>query len=277
MQHMVLSLLFCQLRNLDPTLIRDDKYHVSDYAPFFEIDAHWEKDSSQLIPSIRTNHDVIGRRIFNTHLRFDMLPSSQSGGKFIYILRSPLDTCVSFYHHLHHQVEGGYPGDFSAFFEDWLDGKIAFGSWNEHVLSYSDAFKQSNGQASSVVKLQDGREFLLLTYEEMVSNVSAVVDRLVFFLQLETVTAAQRKALLVKFSFRNMKAEQHRFQPKSVQWRNNFEFLRKGQAGDSKTLVTLAQREAYELWLQKMQFRQALAHLLQTTNPTAFQKITALL
>jgi hypothetical protein len=58
--------------------------HVSDYAPFYEIDAHWEESAAAATsPSysklttasfIRENHERLGRRVFNTHLRWDMLP-----------------------------------------------------------------------------------------------------------------------------------------------------------------------------------------------------------
>lgn len=114
-----------------------DYNHVSDYAPFFEIDAHWE--GPELASRVRENHARLGTRVFNTHLRFDMLP--HGSGKFIYLIRSPLDTCVSFYHHLVHQVEGGYEGTFAEFFQDWIRGNIAFGSWIDHILSYASCGK----------------------------------------------------------------------------------------------------------------------------------------
>lgn len=52
--------------------------HISDFAPFFEVDAHWEapnnNNNNSLAEFIRDNHDRLNRRIFNTHLRWDMLP-----------------------------------------------------------------------------------------------------------------------------------------------------------------------------------------------------------
>ena len=64
--------------------------HVSDYAPFFEIDAHWQSVSSGddnnnkiLAESIRENHERLGRRVFNTHLRWDMLPKRKEGDNAI--------------------------------------------------------------------------------------------------------------------------------------------------------------------------------------------------
>ena len=63
--------------------------HVSEFAPFFEIDAHWEDgdcdggggdydDSTPpLAGGVRANHARLGRRVFNTHLRWDMLPKGR--------------------------------------------------------------------------------------------------------------------------------------------------------------------------------------------------------
>ena len=48
--------------------------HISDVAPFFEIDPHWnhqaseEKRKTELTASVVANHARFGRRCFNTHL-----------------------------------------------------------------------------------------------------------------------------------------------------------------------------------------------------------------
>lgn len=269
LQHIVLSLLLSHLSTSSSPVT--DYSHVSDYAPFFEIDAHWKED--QLVPWIRENHAHIGRRLFNTHLRFDMLPKGRNA-KFIYIVRSPLDTCVSFFHHLSNQVEGGFRGDFSEFFRDWMNGDIAFGSWPDHVLSFVTAF--SNGDDSHITLAEDGREFLLLTYEEMIENLPKVVARLVEFLDLK-VSAQQQRFLLPTFSFAHMKANMNCFQPKSVQWKNNFSFLRKGQAGDGNSIVTNEQRGDFDSWMEKTQLEWFLSNVLRKTNPVVHKTIQTLL
>lgn len=154
--------------------------HVSDYAPFFEIDAHWQSSSSDndtkiLAESVRANHARLGRRVFNTHLRWDMLPkqreissnTSQNNndhtghdgstkpsnescdnlhkerpqcGKFIYITRNQIDVVASFYHHLSNQKEGTYTDTFETFFRDWMAGRIPFGSSLHHLISFAGAF-----------------------------------------------------------------------------------------------------------------------------------------
>ena len=120
--------------------------HVSDYAPFYEIDAHWESNTNQLTQQVRANHTKLGRRVFNTHLRWDMLPKTAENdsdcngnvttepteqsnssredkqnllrpetGKFIYITRSQSDVVTSFYYHLSNQKEGTYTHGYTQF------------------------------------------------------------------------------------------------------------------------------------------------------------------
>jgi hypothetical protein len=80
-QHIVLPLLLAERRyaakttttssNSDePDLIYN---HVSEYAPFFEIDAHWDHENNALTEFIETNHDRLNQRVFNTHLRWDIV------------------------------------------------------------------------------------------------------------------------------------------------------------------------------------------------------------
>lgn len=264
LQHVVLSLL---ISHLEKNSVYVPPYsHVSVYAPFFEIDPHWD-DAGELAPSIRENHALIGRRIFNTHLRFDMLPETGKGGKFIYIVRSPLDACVSFYYHLSHQVEGGFEGSFDDFFCDWLSGDIVYGAWDDHISSYAGAFANTCGMRA---KLDDGREFLFLCYEEMIADLPKVVDVLTKFLGFDIPREIQTN-LLPTFSFAHMKASIDRFQPKSVQWKHQFSFLRRGRTGDRRSEITVEQQmECFR------RFERILTKALNT-NSDVLQKIIPLL
>jgi len=257
LQHIVLSLLRADSNNTIPPY-----QHVSDYAPFFEIDPHWDSGGN-LAQWIQTNHHQLGRRVFNTHLRYDMLPSTPittmddneatGRSKFIYVVRSPLDVCVSFFSHLSHQVEGGFEGSFEEFFRDWVDGKVAFGSWADHILSYVPAFADREND--------EMRQFLFLSYETMLSDLPKIVAQLVEFLDL-TVKDEEQEKLLPTFSFAHMKSESERFQPKSVTWKNQFSFLRKGKSGDANSIVTEQQREIFMQQLQALDFEKTVVDCL---------------
>ena len=230
---------------------------------------------------IREKHELLGRRVFNTHLRFDMLPRG-SKARLIYILRSPLDVCVSFYHHLVHQVQGGYKGTLDEFYQAWLAGDIAFGSWMDHVLSFAVGI--STGQSMTVphsnavvVLLPDGRMLLLISYQDMMDNLPTVVQDIQEFLGLESITNEQRDELLSSFTFANMKQHIHKFQPCSVQWKGNFSFLRKGISGDSLNELSDEQHHQFQECLKQRQFREKLKELLSESHPLIHDKIQSLL
>lgn len=269
-QHIVISLLLCHRENENMihqkiVEVGDDndkedtiEYdHVSQFAPFFEVEAHWYKTTQNLNADIQRHHKWLGWRIFNTHLRWNMLPKSTTNTatntastaplrrkpKFIYIIRSPLDTCVSFYHHLSNQVEGGYEGTFNDFFQDWMDGHIAFGSWMDHICSFLPAFHQKE------------EDILLISYQEMCTDLSNVLDKMISFLELEhSITQEQKLNLLPTFAFSNMKQSMSKFQPISVTWKNNFQFLRQGQVGDSTHTMTPKQIKMFRDWMVQNRF-----------------------
>lgn len=114
---------------------------------------------------------------------------------------------MSFYHHLSHQVEGGYEGTFDDFFNDWLNGNIAFGTWMDHVMSYVVGFASGNRVASqrNAVQLPDGRSMLLVSYQDMMDDLPRVVRDIQDFLNLTTITDEQIRDLLPTFEFTFMK------------------------------------------------------------------------
>lgn len=273
--------------------------HVSEYAPFFEIDAHWEEleesnnDDSLLVDTIKDKHDKLGRRVFNTHLRWDMLPKRQaikqpqkllsmmtstattttsdkkhssnkqqlsssmpSCGKFIYIVRNLPDVCASFYHHLSNQKEGTYNHDFATFARDWMYGIMPFGSPIHHLLSFAEGFSvnqycdedmnidnysnydNNDADRTTIPPRKRGRPLLLLSYERMKTNMLGEVLRIIDFLNLDAIPIETLKTeILPTFTFHYMQERSTMFQPKSVTWLNDFQFLRRGIVGDGKRLM----------------------------------------
>eukprot|EP00041_Stephanoeca_diplocostata_P024772 m.636547 g.636547 ORF g.636547 m.636547 type:complete len:290 (-) comp22596_c0_seq4:637-1506(-) len=200
--------------------------HISNYAPFYEIDATWHSDT-EMVAAVERNHTEIGRRIFNTHLWPSMLP--KGGAKFIYLLRDGRDVVTSFFHHLSHQSpeDGGFVGDFTEFFDDWLAGKLAFGSWSQHVKKWMHA------------AVSDSR-ILILRYEDMKSDLESCIQRINEHCGFG-MSPVEITSLLPKFSFDHMRSNLDKFSPRSVKMLNkndNFAFLRKGAVGDHRQLFT---------------------------------------
>ena len=108
--------------------------HISAFAPFFEVDRTWNHRTGELsgiyakassnnknLSEEPTREEVgfkDGRRVFNTHLRWDQMPrSNSSGARYIYVVRDGKDVVTSFFHHLSNQADsGGFDGTFEDFF-----------------------------------------------------------------------------------------------------------------------------------------------------------------
>ena len=299
-----------------------DYNHVSEYAPFFEIDAHWDHDRHCLIESIQRNHDALHQRVFNTHLRWEMLPkqmskekdsnhsnlSGSSGssastllpscGKFIYITRNLPDVCASFYHHLSNQKEGTYQDNFSTFALDWMEGTLPFGSPLHHLLSYVEGFShnsyadvehESNDSVDKNPIKRQERPLLLLSYEKMKSNLRQEVLKIMDFLNITNIPMdVLDKDILPSFEFDSMKRNIDRFQPQSVTWLNGFQFLRRGESGDGRSMMMMnaIQRgedgsetcvmEEYDRWVMNESYAECIDKLFNDSSKDGDDELTQL-
>lgn len=213
MQHIVSSLL---------GQATQDGEHISDHTPFFEIDAHWDAAQPEptLAPKLRENFARHGRRMFNTHLRWEMMPQHIPDAKFVYVVRDGRDTVVSFFHHLSSQLKGDgetpvFAGTFAEFHAEWAAGALPFGSWAAHLWSFAPG-------------ANEGR-VLVVAYEDLVRDLPTQLRRLASFLEVER-SEEELAALAPTLSFAFMRGHKERFEPISVAWKPGFRFLRKGQA-----------------------------------------------
>ena len=136
-QNIVHKLLSNGVKNLE---------HISESAPFFEVDAHWRTGEATLSPSVVAGHARAngGRRVFNTHLLWSMLPHARHAARYIYVVRSGSDVAFSFFKHLSSQKgDGGWDidtqGGWDVFFTAWLAGEIPYGKWAAHVEHWMSA------------------------------------------------------------------------------------------------------------------------------------------
>jgi len=204
------------------------------------------------------DHDGTSMICENNTTRTIKIGNGNGAAKFVYITRSPLDTCVSFYHHLSHQAEGRYEKSLENFFRQWMDGELPFGSWADHILSYAPLVARG--------------EVFLLRYEDMIHDLRGCVRELVEFLGLdEKLSEKDWEIALSSFSFEHMKNDLKRFQPKSVTWTNDFQFLRKGEVGDSKNTFENEDRTIFQEHLEKKKFWISLEEIFGD-NKAGFQK-----
>jgi hypothetical protein len=110
-------------------------------------------------------------RIIKSHEYFD--PRYK---KVIYIVRDPRDVALSYYDFVrkYRQIEDSYP--LTRFVSDFVAGRLSsadWGTWGENVASW--------------VYTRNGRpEFLLLRYEDMLSDTESELSKVVRFLGIQT-------------------------------------------------------------------------------------------
>lgn len=225
--------------------------HISDYSPFFEIDPHWKEDRDENIDKIQQAHETLGYRLFNTHLRYDMMPNSSSEDdpyRAIYVVRDGRDVCTSFYHHMinQHVDDGGFPTDnFDDFFQAFADGTVAFGKRTHHLASWlPEYYHQEETNDDAEQKITKKCQILLVRYEDLKKDIKKELWRIAQFLNLDLLLERQQshdpiwESIFEKVSFSYMREYQSLFHPISVHWKDGYNFIRKGQVGDYETLWT---------------------------------------
>merc|ERR1711953_39167 len=113
-------------------------------------------------------------RVFKTHSCLNMIPCDENNLKLIQVVRNPLDTFVSAWHHS--CSKGKYRGSFDRFFENVvLNGLFQSGCWFEYhfeILNYKNIAPEN---------------VLLLYYEEMKSdNGKSAIKQICKFLGVDS-------------------------------------------------------------------------------------------
>lgn len=107
------------------------------------------------------------RAVIKTHLPFENVRFSEQA-RYIYVLRNPYDTCVSYYH----QVRRGVPGcndiSFDDFFEMFIDGCVHPNDYFDHLSSWFAQRSRPN--------------FLCITYEDMKRDPHSGILKIAAFL-----------------------------------------------------------------------------------------------
>ncbi|XP_078374338.1 sulfotransferase 1B1-like [Oculina patagonica] len=177
-------------------------------------------------------------RVFKTHLPYDLVPKPSDQAtkpRYIYVMRNPKDTAVSYYHH-YLSAPSTQNLTWDAFFELFIKGEVFYGSWFDHVLSGW--------------KHKDDPNMLLLKYEEMKKDTPGTIQKIAKFIGKE-LSQEILEGIINQTSFNAMKKEEN----VNYTWLPGFkgEFIRKGQVGDWKNYFTEEQNKRLDfLYAEKM-------------------------
>ncbi|KAM9462810.1 sulfotransferase 2B1-like [Clarias gariepinus] len=182
-------------------------------------------------------------RIFATHFHHYMMNDSYFNvkPKVIYVMRNPKDIFTSSFHYYGMASYLVNPGTADEFLEKFLNGKIMFGSWFDHVKGW--------------LKAKDQENIFYISYEEMIQDLKGCVTKFSQFLgkplSPEVIDKIAENCL-----FKNMKQNKmsnYSLVPEEFMDQKKSEFLRKGIAGDWRNLFTEAQTEKFNtVYKEKM-------------------------
>ncbi|KAK8782444.1 hypothetical protein V5799_016221 [Amblyomma americanum] len=105
-----------------------------------------------------------------THMPFHLHPYSPEA-KYIYITRNPYDCCVSFYYHTKSVPEYHFEhGNFDQFLEMFLEGRVDFGDYFEHLLSWYGHRYDANVLFLTYEDLKQNTAFWILTIADFIDK-----------------------------------------------------------------------------------------------------------
>ncbi|NXS61810.1 ST1D1 Sulfotransferase, partial [Brachypteracias leptosomus] len=179
-------------------------------------------------------------RLVKTHLPVQLLPTSfqEKGCKVIYMARNPKDVVISYYYFYQMAKMHPDPGTLSEFLETFMTGKVAYGSWYDHVRGWWE---------------KKNEKLLYLFYEDMKKDPCHEVQKILQFLGKDVAEGMVAK-ILHHTSFQEMKknpAANYETMPTALMDHSLSPFLRKGISGDWKNHLTVAQNEHFNQHYQK--------------------------
>ncbi|KAM9302378.1 sulfotransferase 2B1-like [Gastrophryne carolinensis] len=182
-----------------------------------------------------------GPRIMTTHLPSCVLaPRLQnSKAKVIYIARNPKDVAVSFYY-FHKMAEFlPDPGTFEEFLDRFLEGKVHYGSWFDHVKGWYSQRKNL--------------DFFYITYEDLQKDLRRCIKKLCGFLGCPLYTQEVNKVEQhCRFSVMSQNVMvNYTLIPNQILNHQQSKFMRKGVVGDWKQHMTPEQSDAFDKTFQE--------------------------
>lgn len=147
--------------------------------------------------------------------------------------RNAKDNAVSYFHFDRMNKLQPEAGDWSSYLRRFMEGKLGFGSWYDHV----------NGWWK---KKETYSNLHYMFYEDMIEDIEREVDKLCHFLGLSP-TVEEKRQIIFDAQFDNMKKNNmvnHSTVP-AVDFKISH-FMRKGKVADWRNHFTVAQNEEFD-------------------------------
>lgn len=208
---------------------------LTDRVPFLEMHIPCYPSGVEDLDNMTTSP-----RLIKTHLPIQFIPKSfwEQNCKIVYVARNAKDNAVSYFHFDRMNMAQPEPGDWSSFLQRFIEGKMLFGSWYDHVTGWWE-------------KKQSHSKLLYMFFEDLVEDTGRELDRLSSFLEISP-SLEEKEKIRGKVQFDNMKKnDMTNCSTVTVLDFNVSHFMRKGKVGDWKNHFTVTQNEQFDEHYQK--------------------------
>ncbi|XP_004623204.1 sulfotransferase 1A1 [Octodon degus] len=189
-----------------------------------------------VLSGLETLKDTPSPRLLKTHLPVALLPQSlwDQKVKVVYLARNAKDVVVSYYNFYQMAKMHPDPGTWDNFLEDFMAGKVSYGSWYQHVQEWWE--------------LSHTHPVLYLFYEDMKENPKRELQKILEFVG-RSLPEETMDLIIQHTSFKEMKKNpmtNYTSIPTEVMDHTVSPFMRKGTVGDWKNTFTVAQNERFD-------------------------------
>nr|ADD38708.1 Estrogen sulfotransferase [Lepeophtheirus salmonis] len=219
------------------TNFEDDKQDLGERIPLLELECLYLREPNFPDKSVEAVKNKSSPRIIKSHLLTPFLPKDLlNRAKVIYIMRNPKDVCVSFYHHEKMLICHEYTGSFEEYAELFLQGKVVYGSYWEHLKFGLEIQKLDN--------------VLLLCYEDMKKDIIKEMKKVLDFMKWDELSEEKLQILNEHLSFnkfqKNSAVNLDLYNGIKVKVNKNGHFIRKGIVGDWKNYFSSEMSDRFD-------------------------------
>ena len=192
---------------------KDDGKKISDAVP-------WLETGTEDTPV--TAEDMTPPRAFKSHMPYERMPCGLPNStpcKYIYVARNPKDLATSFYHH--YRAYHAPNIEWKEFLEYYLVGKVEFGDYFDHLLSWWAH--------------RDDDNVLFITFEDLKRDPVTTITQIATFMGYSHLSQEVIKVIAEKTTFDKMQSNDTMNYSWSDRASHAPPFFRKGAIGDWRT------------------------------------------
>jgi Sulfotransferase domain len=165
------------------------------------------------------------RRVMKAHAGYRLMP--KGCGRYVYVVRDGRDAAISYYYH---HKRNGYPKGFSEFMDQYLEGKLRFGRWIDHVREWT--------------RNRDGLNILFLRFEDLLADLRTSVLKIAEFCEIPVVEAEMPR-ILHRCSFEFMRENEDKLDVRTRLMGSERSIIPAASPANSVRLVTSRIRKSW--------------------------------